>query len=186
VRTSRIVFAAVVVLCIASVALCQTSRPARPPGVMGTIVKVDGSNIVVSVRQRGADATEKTVATDSKTVFMVDAEPAKLADLKPEMRVTITPDTGTAVKVSVRSRGLNGMIVKVDGKNVVVNSRAGGETKEVTVATDEKTKVFVEDKPAKLEDLKADMFVTVLPESGTATKIMTSPARGGGRRAAGN
>jgi prolyl oligopeptidase PreP (S9A serine peptidase family) len=179
VKTSRILLAAAVVLFVASLAMCQASRPA---GVMGSIVKVDGSNIVVSVRQRGAEATEKTVATDSKTEFVVDAEAGKLADLKPEMRVVITPETGTAVKVVAHTRGLMGQIVKVEGKNVVVNSRAGGETKEVTVVTDDKTKVFVDDKPAKLEDLKADMFVTVLPETGTATKIMTMAGRMGGGR----
>ena len=50
--------------------------------------------------------------------------------------------------------------------------------KEVTVATDEKTKVFflgverVPGKVGKLEDLKVDMRVTVLPKTGTAEKVV--------------
>jgi hypothetical protein len=190
VRTFRMLMAAGVVLTLAGMALCQASRPARstsgpasrPASRMGTVVKVDGANIVVSVRQRGAEPKEETIATDSKTEILIDAEPAKLADLKAEMRVTITPDTGTATKVSVRSRGQMGTFVKLDGKNVVITSGRGEDATEVTVVTDEKTKVFIEDKPGKLDDLKAGMFVTALPESGTATKILAGAARMGGRR----
>ena len=147
---------------------------------MGTIVKVDGKNIVVKTG-RGDNAKEVTVATDDKTTFVVDAEPGKLADLKADMQVRITPETGTAEKVNATSKGLNGMVVKVDGKNLIIKSGRGEEAKEVTVATDEKTKVFIGEKEGKLDDLKADMMVTVLPETGTATKIIARQGMGGAR-----
>jgi hypothetical protein len=72
---------------------------------------------------------------------------------------------------------LKGKVVKVDGTNVVVSTEVGGEKKEVTVATDDKTVVTVDGKDAKLADLKADMDVTITPATGTATKIeATTPA----------
>ncbi len=82
------------------------------------------------------------------------------------------------------ARGLRGTVVKVDGTNVVVKTMAarGGEAKEVTVATDDKTVVTLDGKEAKLADLKADVYVSVIPVEGTATKITATteaPARGG-------
>lgn len=170
-----------VVLGMAAMALCQ-DRPERPRGVFGTLVKVDGKNLVISTG-RGDQAKEVTVATDEKTEFVVDAEPGKLADLKPEMRIMVTPEMGTATKVTATSKGLNGAVVKVDGKNVVIKTGRGEEAKEVTVTTDEKTKVFVGGKAATLADLKADMRVTVIPETGTAVKIIAMA--GGGIRPGG-
>jgi ribosomal protein L21E len=175
VKNLKLLLVAGVVLGIAGIVWCQESRP-RPNGIFGTIVKVDGKNVIVKTG-RGDQAKEVTVATDDKTEFVVDAEAGKLEDLKAEMRVFITPATGTATKVTATSKGLTGTIVKVDGKNVVVKTGRGEDAKEVTVVTDEKTKVFVDDKPAKLDDLKADMRVTVLPETGTATKILANAAR---------
>ena len=84
-----------------------------------------------------------------------------------------------------------GTLVKVDGNNLVVmakamrmtTSRTGDESrttvtldpaaepKEVTVATDDKTVVTLDDKDAKLADLKADMFVRITPATGTAEKV---------------
>jgi UDP-N-acetylglucosamine transferase subunit ALG13 len=171
-KTLKLLLVAMLVLGGTGVVLCQDA-PARPR--MGTLVKVDGKNMVVKVG-RGDTAKEETIATDEKTTFVVDAESGKLADLKADMRVVITPATGTAEKVNATSKGLNGAIVKVDGKNVIVKTGRGDTAKEVTVATDEKTKVFVDDKAAKLEDLKADMRVTVLPETGTATKVIARAA----------
>lgn len=182
-KTLAVVLAVAILASVTGIALCQDAGGGRPSMVMGTLVKVDGKNLVVKQMARGAEAKEVTVATDDKTTFVVDAEPGKLADLKAEMRVMITPDTGTAVKVSATSKGLSGQIVKVDGKNVIVNVRApgGGEAKETTVVTDEKTKIFIGEKAGKLEDLKADMRVTVLPETGTAAKIIATVGGRGGR-----
>jgi hypothetical protein len=159
-------------------------------------VKVDGKNLVVSVTQRGAEAKETTIATDDKTKFLVDAEAGKLADLKPEMMIVVISapaDAPAKALVMASTRGLNGTVVKVDGKDVVISAGRRGDAKEVTVATDEKTKVFLpgenfgeltyQPKPGKLADLKADMRVTVLPETGTAVKIIANPPmRGPGGR----
>jgi hypothetical protein len=67
---------------------------------------------------------------------------------------------------------LHGVVVKVEGANVVV--KAVG--KEVTVATDDKTVVTLDGNAAKVGDLKAGMHVVVTPAEGIATEIKaTSP-----------
>jgi len=95
--------ALVVVLGMVGVALAaegDAPKKTRTPGIWGKIVKVEGTNIVVASRTRGSTETkEVTVATDDKTVFTLDEKEAKLADLKADMFVRITPATGTAEKV---------------------------------------------------------------------------------------
>ena len=160
------------------------------PRVMGGLVKVDGNKLIINARRI---FEEVTVPTDEKTTFSVDFEPGKLADLKPEMHVSIIslPASRTRparLSVGASSRGMEGTIVKIDGKNVVL--RVGRRRpKEVTVKTDEKTKVFflgverVPGKVGKVEDLKAGMRVKVIPKTGTAAKIIAGiPTRGRDRR----
>jgi hypothetical protein len=79
----------------------KTEKKAKKAaGVKGTVVKVDGSKLVISTGKK-AEAKEVTVETNDKTVFMVDGQAAKLADLKAGQKVVITPETGTAEKVEV-------------------------------------------------------------------------------------
>ncbi len=194
-KNLRLLLAAGIMLSVTGAALSQPDSPATTPksrllGVMGRLVKVDGNNLIVNVRQK---PKEVTVATDDKTKFIVDCEPGKLADLKPGMGVGIISGSALRTKparlmvVAISRRGLGGMIVKIDGRNVVLRlrRRRGSEPKEVTVGTDEETKVFfigvggIPVKVGKLEDLKVDMRVTVRPETGTAAKIITAtPGRG--------
>ena len=183
-----------VLVCLAVVGLVggmvlgqdTTSRPAR--GLRGTIVKVDGANVVVKTMARpNADAKEVTVVTDEKTVVTLDGKPAKLADLKADLNVNVSPDTGTANNVDAKTTSQRGQVVKVDGVNLVVKTRVPGgtDTKEVTVVTDAKTVVTLDEKEAKLADLKADVYVTVTPVTGTAVKVVAStkaPVRPGGPR----
>jgi hypothetical protein len=65
-----------------------------------------------------------------------------------------------------RAKGLRGVVVKVDGANVTIKKMAKEEADrvEVVVLTDDKTKVTIEDKDAKVADLKADMRVLITPE----------------------
>jgi hypothetical protein len=85
-----------------------------------------------------------------------------------------------ADKPKDKPKVLRGTVVKVDGKNVIISTRASrnAEAKEVTVVTDEKTKIVIPDKEgATLADLKADMRVSVTPETGTAEQIKVMPPR---------
>ena len=91
-----------ITLTTATVAPAQDKpeKKAKKPGLSGTVVKVDGGKLVVSTGKK-AQAKEVTVETDDKTVVMVEGQTAKLADLKPGQRVTITPESGTAAKIAV-------------------------------------------------------------------------------------
>ncbi len=64
--------------------------------VTGTVVKIDGANLVI--KNNGA---EQTVATDDKTTVIINGTTSKLADLKADQTVKVTPSTGTAAKIEV-------------------------------------------------------------------------------------
>ena len=67
---------------------------------------------------------------------------------------------------------LRGKVVKVDGANLIISVHHKNEdAKEVTVKTDSKTVVVIDQDEAKLADLKEGMNVLVTPKEGTATKI---------------
>jgi len=179
-------FAVVAIVGVAASALAQDARRA-PRGLRGRVVKVDGTNVVISTRARGAaEAKEVTVATDDKTEVTIEGKAGKVADLKAGMSAGVTPATGTATKIAAMLPSIHGKVVKVDGTNVVISVRERGakEAKEVTVATDDKTEVVIEGKAGKVADLKADMSVRVIPETGTAAKIevRTPRARGEGQK----
>jgi hypothetical protein len=68
----------------------------------GSVVKVDGTNLLIKAGKKGEEK-DVTVATDDKTVIMVDGKEAKLADLKEGQKVTISPETGTATKIEAKA-----------------------------------------------------------------------------------
>ena len=82
-----------------------------------------------------------------------------------------------------RPKGLRGVVVKVDGANLVIKKMAREEADrvEVTVLTNADTKVTIEDKDAKVADLKADMRVLITPEDAgkekAAVTIKVMPPR---------
>jgi len=84
-----------------------------------------------------------------------------------------------AADTTTKPAGLSGKIVKVDGDKVIVKPDQK-DAKEVTVATDAKTKVTVDGKEGKLADLKATMAVMVTPAEGTAELIAAKAVAAGG------
>lgn len=78
----------------------KPAKPAKKAGLKGSVVKVDGSNLVISAGKK-TEAKEVTVATDDKTIITIEGKPGKLADLKPGQKVVITPETGTALTIDV-------------------------------------------------------------------------------------
>jgi len=109
-KTAKLL-AFVAVLGMAGLAMAQEEAPkkkrkARPKGIMGKIVKVEGANVVIAKRTRGKkETTEVTVVTDDKTVVMVNRKKDALGvkALKKGMNVFITPDTGTAKRIMART-----------------------------------------------------------------------------------
>jgi hypothetical protein len=76
--------------------------PTNPATLCGTVVKVDGANVVVK-----AGGNEVTVVTDDKTVVTLDGKEAKVADLKADMHVVVTPAEGTATEIKAKSPKVN-------------------------------------------------------------------------------
>jgi hypothetical protein len=96
------VLAAVAVLGVACYVLAEDTPTTKPhhDHIGGKIVKIDGTNIVIKTWAHGdQEAKEVTVATDDKTVFTLDGKDAKLADMKADLFVRVTPKEGTATKV---------------------------------------------------------------------------------------
>ena len=83
-------------------ALADDQPTTKPHGdhIGGKIVKVDGANLVIKTWAHGdQESKEVTVKTDDKTVFTLDGNDAKLADMKADLFVRVTPREGTATKV---------------------------------------------------------------------------------------
>lgn len=81
---------------------------------------------------------------------------------------------------AAKPKALKGEVVRVDGANVIVKVGKAEAAKEVTVATDANTQVMIEGAAAKVEDLKAGQKVTVMPETGTAAKIVVAAPKPAG------
>jgi hypothetical protein len=71
--------------------------------------------------------------------------------------------------VSVNTTG--GIVVVFKGGPIIV-----GKPANVAVHTNKNTKITIDGKPAKLGDLKAQMYVVVKPATGTATSIQGQSA----------
>jgi len=94
---------------------------------------------------------------------------------------------GPARLVRATSKSLSGVVIRLDGRNLILKSQEQGQKKEVTVETDGGTRVFfgasgpgqATAAEGHLEDIKAEMRVKVLPDTGTARKIfvMAVPAK---------
>ena len=155
---------------------------------------MDGNKIVIKSSQGGQGESEITVTTDGQTRFIVDYDTGKLADLKPTMRVYVMSvglDDQQPAQLFVRAESakcIQGRIIGVEGTKLIVNANVPGGVKQVTVATDDKTRVLFGQcwrgfpSPAqlgKLDDLAPGMLVKVVPDTGTAAKIFTPPALGG-------
>jgi hypothetical protein len=94
------------ILCMVGVAMAQDApKRERPKGIAGKIKSVDGMKLVITKRAReGQEATEVTVTADDKTVVTLDRKEATMADLKADMFVFVTPETGTAVKIMASTK----------------------------------------------------------------------------------
>jgi hypothetical protein len=107
VKALKWVLVAVVVMGVVGIAMAQdgADKPKDKPKVLrGTVVKVDGTNVTILTRaSKDAEAKEVIVATDEKTKITIDGKEAKLEDLKKDIRVQVTPDTGTAVEIKARA-----------------------------------------------------------------------------------
>jgi hypothetical protein len=92
---------AIVMMVSAAVHAADEAKPAKKKPLKGTVIKVDGANLVINAAKKGEDKKEVTIVTDAKTVVTIEGKEGKLADLHEGQKVAITPDTGTAEKIEV-------------------------------------------------------------------------------------
>ena len=78
-------------------------------------------------------------------------------------------------------KSLTGTIVSVSGASLTVSvTTKKGKSKERHVKTNEKTKITLDGKEAKLSDLKKDEQVSVTLEHGTASEVSATSATSNG------
>jgi hypothetical protein len=205
---TRFVCAMSVVLTLVGGAFCQTTLPTSRPTTLptdlkpgkrlsGRIVKIEGADLVIRGLRMGDDgklvAEDLLIATNDSTRFTMDIDRATFDDLKVGMLVVCASvpahhDHPGFLLVSATSPGVSGIIMKVDANDLVLklNRPANGET-EITVPTDENTRVFYQqDLPhqhgfveGKADGLETGMQVNVIPPTGTARKIFVPADRYG-------
>jgi hypothetical protein len=161
--------------------------------IMGTLVKVDSTNLIIHPRQGPGTTNDTILATDSRSEFRIDGVRGKLSDLRPGMRVMAVrfgpAEQNSRVAVVADSPAVTGELMKTDGAKLVLRvTKPGAAPTEMTISTDEKTQfhflgAVVNGKTSgphegKLADLTPGMRLKVIPETGTAEKIMVSPPLG--------
>jgi hypothetical protein len=82
----------------------------------------------------------------------------------------------TQAAKEAKPKTTKGHFVKVDGQVLTYKGGAKGTGKEHTVKIDDKTKVTIDGKDAKVADLKADAVIDVTEVEGTATAIAANTA----------
>jgi hypothetical protein len=185
-----------IVLGMLTVAFGDTPRVGRAANFNGVLVRVDGHDLVIRVKQAGAESKEITLPTDDDTLVRIDGDEARLDDLRAEMFVQVTSPMknapGPARLVKATSKSLSGVAIRVEGRTLVVKT----SEKEVAVETDGGTQIYFAEpgtlkKPtgasaARLEDIKQGMRVRVLPDTGAARKIYVTVVKKGKAIANGN
>lgn len=76
--------------------------------VTGTIVKVSGHKLTVSITSKKGKVKERQVKVDDKTKITLDGAQVKLSDLKKDQQVTLTLDHHLATEIAATSAAQSG------------------------------------------------------------------------------
>ncbi len=158
----------------------------RAEHYVGTLTKVDGTNLVINARISRNEIKEISIPTDSQTEFRKDGAVGHLQDLQPGMVVAISRNASYRsvpgkLRVLAHDPELIGVVIKADTTNVVIHvSQPGVAPHDVNVLVNAATRILVgtegegmPTKPGKLGDLKPGTDVNVVPATGgTATRII--------------
>ena len=97
--------AIVVMIVCGLVGVAQAKKPANgSKPIKGQIVSVAADGTSVVVMTSGKKANEVTVTTDKDTKVTIDGAEAKLADLKKDEWVVITPGIGLATEIKASTK----------------------------------------------------------------------------------
>ncbi len=157
----------------------------------GIVLRVEGNSIVIYPTTNPSNTTLPpnfpgiAFPVNENASILVDSEPATLQDVKPGMRIDASQGRAAnnrpwRVTIQANSPGRSGTLSEVDGKNLVVYI----QKKRTDIVADDNVVVFflsqvvgeqvVQGGRRALADLKPGMLVTVIPETGTAQKIVVS------------
>jgi hypothetical protein len=100
--TMKAMFQVMAVLAVVGLAGMVLAQDKAPATVKGTVVKVDKTDLTIKTG-KGDTAKEVVVKTDDKTVVTIDGEKKTVADLKADMRVTVTPAEGLATSIEAKT-----------------------------------------------------------------------------------
>lgn len=91
--------------------------------------------------------------------------------------LTFTSFVHAAPDANYKRASKTGVLEKVDGKNIIYKGGAKGTGKEWLLVTDDKTKITLDGKEAKLDDLKEGQSLKLaISSEGVLTKVdATSP-----------
>ena len=104
---ARLLAALAAVGLVLSVAFAvETDTKPAVKTLVGKVVKVEGEKVIVKTGDK--EPKEVTVTTDAKTKVTVDGKEAKVADLKANMSVTVTPAEGIAEKIEAKAPAAGG------------------------------------------------------------------------------
>lgn len=172
--------------------------------LIATEVRISGSSITALIKE--VDATSITLASEKKprTITLaargeviIDGKKAKLADLKPgdKVTVTLTADESAAMSIVAGSKGddekgkkptkpgkFAGKVVSTDSTARTIAIAGKVEGQEIILKLTADAKIIVDGKEAKLSEIQKGMFAMFTP---TATKgevsevFVSGPALGG-------
>ena len=163
----------------------QSTQPTTAPvqtAAGGTIVKIDGPNVVVKTQ-----SGEVVLATDEHSIIRIDRERATLDSLKARMRVQahwLSAKDGhpRRLLINALSPELGGKIVEISDKEILLRQRINNQQYvDIPVSFDQATKITINERvDGKLttrigtaNDLKPGMQIWVRPDTGTAKAITT-------------
>jgi hypothetical protein len=95
---------AVVGLVSYALVAAEGDAPKRPAGLRGVITAVAGADGILTIKKMAkeeADRVEVKVLTNADTKVTIEDKDAKVADLKADMRVLITPEDAGKDKAAV-------------------------------------------------------------------------------------
>lgn len=89
-----------VMLMVGFTSVAMAAKPAKgEKPVVGQLKSVAADSKSIVVATMGKTASEQTIVVDDKTTVTVDGKDGKLADLKADMYVVVSPAIGTATSI---------------------------------------------------------------------------------------
>ena len=85
-----------------------TDASTAAKSIAGTVVKVSGHKLTLTVTSRKGKTRERSVKVDDKTKITLDGAEAKLSDLKKDQQVTVKVDHRLATEIVATSAHTSG------------------------------------------------------------------------------